>query len=335
MLKITNLSVQYDSTEVVHDLSCNLEKNEIITLVGPTGSGKTTILLAIAGLLPISKGSIKSPIWCASSENQIPTEERNVGMVFQDFALFPHLTVAQNVGFRVKDSSKIDYWLNLLGIGDVKNEMPGRLSGGQKQRVALARTLLHDPMYVLLDEPLSNLDASLKESLRWEIREALKASGVSAIWVTHDQQEAMSVGDKIGVLDSGKLIQLDRPQICFDEPQNKFVAKFLGEASFLPAKLDNDVAQTNLGRVRIKPNVKNNKNVSVLTRPWDFSLEVTADNNGKICWVHYEGSSNLSSVILNEGNEILVRTHSHLEISAGDQVKITLKDNKRFVAFSS
>jgi len=163
----------------------------------------------------------------------------------------------------------------------------------------------------------------------------LKASGVSAIWVTHDQQEAMSVGDKIGVLDSGKLIQLDRPQICFDEPQNKFVAKFLGEASFLPAKLDNDVAQTNLGRVRIKPNVKNNKNVSVLTRPWDFSLEVTADNNGKICWVHYEGSSNLSSVILNEGNEILVRTHSHLEISAGDQVKITLKDNKRFVAFSS
>ena len=333
MLEIRNLQIRYDETEIVRDLSFNLNKNEIITLVGPTGSGKTTILLALAGLLPIFEGSINSLTWSATKKNQVPTEQRSIGMVFQDFALSPHLTVEKNIGFKVKDQKKLDYWLNLLGLTDVKNEKPGRLSGGQKQRVALARTLMHDPTYVLLDEPLSNLDASLKETLRWEIRDALKTSGVSAIWVTHDQQEAMSVGDRIGVLKSGHLEQLDRPGICFDEPKNQFVAKFLGEATFLPATLNNGAGQTQLGIVAVKPHNENDENILILLRPWDFSVELTGDSNGKVDWIHYEGASNLSKIILNKGDIILARTHSYLKLSEGDQVKVGLKQDKYFTAF--
>lgn len=335
MLEVSNLDVNYGSKSVVSDLNFTLQQDEIITLVGPTGSGKTTILLALAGLLSISKGQIKSPKWSSDSDNQVPTELRNIGMVFQDFALFPHLTVEQNIGFKVKSFEKIEYWLDLLELNDVRTKKPEKLSGGQKQRVALARTLVHEPIYILLDEPLSNLDASLKESLRWEIRDALKASQVSAVWVTHDQQEAMSVGDRVGILNHGKLIQLDRPEACYDQPISKFVANFLGEASFLPAKVVGKIAKTEIGDAKLKPFEGNGGEKSILIRPWDCSIEITENSNGEVEWVHYEGASKLANVILDTGTRIFVRIHNHCQLLPGHRVKLSLDEAKSYAVFLS
>ena len=335
MLEVSHLSVNYGDNRVVSDLSFTLKTDEIITLVGPTGSGKTTILMALAGLLSISKGEIATPNWSSNGDNHIPTEKRNIGMVFQDFALFPHLTVEQNIGFKIKSNEKIDHWLALLKLNDVRKSKPAELSGGQKQRVALARTLVHEPIYVLLDEPLSNLDASLKDSLRWEIREALKTNRVSAIWVTHDQQEAMSVGDRIGVLNCGKLVQLDSPEACYRYPIDKFVASFLGEASFLPAEINGMIAKTELGNVDAKLIENNKEQNSILIRPWDCNVEVAEDNNATVEWIRYEGATKAASVLLSSGNRVLIRIANSFNLSAGDAVKISLDERRSYTIFSS
>lgn len=220
MLSVSQLSIDYGSNRVVSDLNLTLGENEILMLVGPTGCGKSTILQALAGLIPISEGEINADKWRATRNKSVPPEKRSVGMVFQDFALFPHLTVEQNICFKLKDHSVADHWINLLGLEEFRTKKPATLSGGQKQRVALARTLAHQPDFVLLDEPLSNLDAALKDMLRWDIRNALKNAGVPAIWVTHDQEEALSVGDRVGVLKGGQIQQIDTPEKCFSTPKN-------------------------------------------------------------------------------------------------------------------
>ncbi|WP_289285205.1 ABC transporter ATP-binding protein, partial [Methylophaga sp. UBA1918] len=177
MIEVQNVSVHYGQKKVVDNLSFTLGDAELLTLVGPTGCGKTTILQALAGLIPISKGTIKLGSQTVTASKTIAPEKRQVGMVFQDFALFPHLTVIENVSFKLKDNAKADHWIELLGLTPWRDAKPANLSGGQKQRVALARTLAHEPAFVLLDEPLSNLDAALKDDLRWEIRQALKEAG--------------------------------------------------------------------------------------------------------------------------------------------------------------
>ena len=335
MLEVSHLDINYGAKRVVSNLGFTLKSNEIITLVGPTGCGKTTILMALAGLLPISKGKIRTPKWVSDGKNHIPTERRNIGMVFQDFALFPHLSVEQNIGFKIKDAKKIAYWLDLLELNDVKEQKPTELSGGQKQRVALARTLVHEPIYVLLDEPLSSLDASLKDSLRWEIREALKTSQVSAVWVTHDQQEAMSVGDRLGILNQGELVQLEKPETCYNDPNSKFVAHFLGEASFLPAMVDGSIGKTEIGDVELRPFDSDGKEKSILIRPWDCIIEIADDKNAEVEWVRYEGASRTASLILGTKTKILVKTHNTCNLSAGDKIKVRLDKNKNYAVFSS
>ena len=314
MLSVSNLSVNYGSTRVVDKLNLELGQDEILMLVGPTGCGKTTILQALAGLIPISEGTMRLGKWESSANKHIPPEKRNVGMVFQDFALFPHLTVQQNVCFRLKDTSLADHWLTLLGLDNFRDVKPARLSGGQKQRVALARTLAHEPAYVLLDEPLSNLDAALKDSLRWEIRDALKKAGVPAIWVTHDQEEALSVGDRVGILNKGVLEQLDTPEACYSSPASRFVARFMGEASFLSVTFDVSEANTDktvvteIGKVPGTPLQGANGNVDLLVRPDDLSLDATvSETNCTVEWVRYEGESRLYAVMLDSGDELKVR----------------------------
>ena len=330
MLEVSHLDVHYGHKRVVSDLSFTLKSDEIITLVGPTGSGKTTILMALAGLLSISKGKISTPKWVSDSSNHVPTERRNIGMVFQDFALFPHLSVEQNIGFKIKNVKKIAHWLQLLELDDVKDKKPTELSGGQKQRVALARTLVHEPIYVLLDEPLSSLDASLKDSLRWEIREALKTSQVSAVWVTHDQQEAMSVGDRIGILNEGELVQLEKPETCYEDPNSRFVANFLGEASFLPAMVDGSIGKTEIGDVELKPFDSKEVGKTILIRPWDCDIEIADEKNAEVEWVRYEGASRTVSLMLSAKTKILVKTHNNFNLSAGDKVKVTLDKTKSY-----
>jgi iron(III) transport system ATP-binding protein len=333
MLEVRNLCVHYGQTPVVDDVSLALGENEILMLVGPTGCGKTTILRAIAGLVPISAGEIRLGPWHIDASRHVAPEKRNVGMVFQDFALFPHMTVEQNVGFRLADKSAVDHWLNLLGLEDLRKAMPDSLSGGQKQRVALARSIAHKPALILLDEPLSNLDAALKDTLRWEIRQALKTAGVPAIWVTHDQEEALSVGDRVGVLDGGRLEQLDTPEICFCEPRTRFVARFLGEAAFLPGLLQDQLVHTAIGLAPATPVNGATGDVDLLVRPDDLSLEPSAAGNARIERGRYEGGSRLYAVKLDEGPLMEVRVSHEVRLQPGDRVMLRITTRHPLAAF--
>ncbi|MCK7595714.1 ABC transporter ATP-binding protein [Microbulbifer sp. CAU 1566] len=334
MLKVSNLTVNYGTTAVVKSLNLALAEDEVLMLVGPTGCGKTTILQALAGLIPIASGEIALGSWHASATKPVPPEKRNVGMVFQDFALFPHLTVEQNVCFRLSNTALADHWLNLLGLDKLRHAKPARLSGGQKQRVALARTLAHEPAFVLLDEPLSNLDAALKDNLRWEIREALKAAGVPAIWVTHDQEEALSIGDRVGILNGGVLEQLDTPEKCFSEPASRFVARFLGEASFLPGDLNQNQVITALGPAPGIPIGGAAGDVDLLLRPDDLSLVPSELGNAVIDWVRYEGCSRLYAVRLAGDTQLRVRTSHEVRAEPGQRVQMAITTTHPLAAFS-
>ncbi|ALQ54831.1 MAG: iron(III) transport system ATP-binding protein [Pseudoalteromonas tetraodonis] len=336
MLSVSQLSIDYGSNRVVSDLNFTLGESEILMLVGPTGCGKSTILQALAGLLPISEGEIKVAKWTATPKHTVAPEKRSVGMVFQDFALFPHLTVEQNVCFKLKDSSPADHWLKLLGLDAFRHKKPATLSGGQKQRVALARTLAHQPDFVLLDEPLSNLDAALKDMLRWDIRNALKEAGVPAIWVTHDQEEALSVGDRVGVLKGGEIQQIDTPEQCFSTPNNRFVARFLGEASFIKGTLNNGQALTDIGNVPANGVDCDTGEVEVLLRPDDVLLvQSSIGNNGEVIWVRFEGGSRLCAVKLACETVVTSRVSHEVVVHPGDKVHVSLSTSHPLAAFKS
>lgn len=325
MLSVSQLSIDYGSNRVVSDLNISLGENEILMLVGPTGCGKSTILQALAGLIPISEGEINVGKWRATPKRNVPPEKRSVGMVFQDFALFPHLTVEQNICFRLKDTAIADHWIKLLGLNDFRAKKPATLSGGQKQRVALARTLAHQPDFVLLDEPLSNLDAALKDMLRWDIRNALKEAGVPAVWVTHDQEEALSVGDRVGVLQNGKIQQLDSPEQCFSMPNNRFVARFLGEASFIAGQFENGQATTSIGVAPGQGIDCNSGDVDVLLRPDDVQLIQNLNQpNGEVVWVRFEGGSRLCAVKLSCNTLVTSRVSHEVVVNPGDSVHVSI-----------
>ncbi len=337
MLTVSDLSVKYGETLVVNHLDLTLDSDEILMLVGPTGCGKTTILHALAGLIPISSGVISLGKWQATAKKPVPPEKRNVGMVFQDFALFPHLTVEQNVCFKLKDTKLADHWLNLLGLENFRNAKPDRLSGGQKQRVALARSLAHEPDFILLDEPLSNLDAALKDSLRWEIREALKAAHVPAIWVTHDQDEALSIGDRVGVLNKGVLAQLDTPENCFSKPSSRFVANFLGDASFVPGTFEDKLVRTCIGAAPGIPIDTTSGNVDLLLRPDDINIRHQDEAaNGTVEWVRFEGGSRLCAVALDEhkDTQVKVRVSHENMFRPGDRVQLAVDSTHALAAFA-
>ena len=335
MLEVNGLSVDYGSNRVVRNLDLKLNESEILMLVGPTGCGKTTVLQALAGLIPVTEGKIAQGGWVSTPEKQVPPEKRNVGMVFQDFALFPHLTVEQNVQFRLKDNALADHWLELLGLSDFRHAKPSRLSGRQKQRVALARTLAHEPAYVLLDEPLSNLDAALKDSLRWDIRDALKKAGVPAIWVTHDQDEALSVGDRVGILNKGVLEQLDTPEQCFEKPASKFVARFLGEASFLKGRISGNEVETAIGNAPVYSADNQQELVELLVRPDDVIItEKPEQANATVLRSRFEGGSRLLFAALDSGETVSARVSHELKVMPEQRVLLTLQSAHPLSAFN-
>lgn len=336
MLTISNLSINYGHNTVIKNLNLELADDEILMLVGPTGCGKSTILKALAGLLPIAEGEISHQHWQANVKQHIAPEKRNVGMVFQDFALFPHLTVVENISFRLTDNSQAERWIETLGLQAFRDVKPNSLSGGQKQRVALARTLAHQPAFVLLDEPLSNLDAALKDDLRWEIRSALKAAGIPAIWVTHDQAEALSVGDRIGVLRAGKLEQIDVPERCYNQPANRFVARFLGESNFIAAEIVNgkNLIVADVGFEQTVEHSQLNGSVDILLRPEDLVIQADEQGKGKICSMRYEGSSRLYQVEIGD-KLVKIRTRHDVNLSQGQAVTVKVTTTRAVTAFES
>ena len=334
MLKIHDLTVAYGDNTVLKNLNLELDADEIVTLVGPTGCGKSSMLQAVAGLIPIKTGSIKLEPWQVSAGQDLPPERRNIGMVFQDFALFPHLSVRDNVTFRIKDERLADRWLDILGLNDLQQAKPAELSGGQKQRVALARAIAHEPMLMLLDEPLSNLDAALKDTLRWDIRRALKEAEMPAIWVTHDQSEALSVGDRIGVLSGGELQQFDTPEAAYANPVNPFVAQFLGPANFVVGEAKDDGVETvPFGRLQPKQLLSPGTAVKVLVRPEQLKLSCDdKKTNAKVVEARYAGARWSYSVVTQSGDNLLVQSSTSL--SPGTEVFIEMDGSSELTTFS-
>jgi ABC-type Fe3+/spermidine/putrescine transport system ATPase subunit len=236
-----NLSHRYDETPVIEGFELCVNEGEFVALLGRSGSGKTTLLRLIAGFERPTQGTIEiAGRLVAGNGVFIPPEKRRVGMVFQDYALFPHLTVLENIRYGLRDAGadkRAQEVLELVGLDGLADRMPGELSGGQQQRVALARALAPEPPVLLLDEPLSNLDAALRERTRAELRALLKEVGITAVFVTHDQEEAFHLSDRIAILDRGRLQQVGTPEELYHQPVNAFVAAFVGQANFLEGRL--------------------------------------------------------------------------------------------------
>jgi iron(III) transport system ATP-binding protein len=252
ILQIQQVSKSFAQADhpAVNQVMLNLPSGEILGLLGPSGCGKTTLLRLIAGFEQPSAGAIiLAGQSVASDRTIIPPEQRDIGMVFQDYALFPHLTVAQNIAFGLQQPKRKKFspvqvkeltqsTIALVGLVGLADRYPHELSGGQQQRVALARAIAPQPALILLDEPLSNLDIQVRLYLRQEIRNILKTAQISAVFVTHDQEEAMSICDRIGVMNQGRLEQVDRPEDLYRFPKSRFVAEFVTQANFIPAQLE-------------------------------------------------------------------------------------------------
>jgi iron(III) transport system ATP-binding protein len=240
---IEHVSFGYGATAVLDDISLDVAKGEFFAFLGPSGSGKTTLLRLIAGFGTPSPGRI---LIAERDVTPLPPWSRNVGMVFQSYALWPHMTVAKNVAFglerrkfsRAEIAKKVRDALDLVDLAPFADRRPAQLSGGQQQRVALARTLVIEPEVLLLDEPLSNLDAKLRVDMRAELRQLQRKLGITAIYVTHDQEEANAIADRIAVLDQGRIQQIGAPLELYDRPANRFVATFLGTANLIEGTID-------------------------------------------------------------------------------------------------
>lgn len=240
----------------VSAVSCALQSGDLLALLGPSGCGKTTLLRLIAGFEPLQAGTIEIAEQRVAGEGVwLPPEQRGVGMVFQDYALFPHLSVRQNVMFGLSDRlnrvKRLKEVLALVRLEGLEDRYPHQLSGGQQQRVALARALAPNSALILLDEPLSNLDLQVRLRLRQELRQILKAAGASAIFVTHDQEEALSIADQVAVMCQGRLEQIGRPEQLYQQPASRFVAEFVTQANLIAAERQGSVWQTELGSVPV------------------------------------------------------------------------------------
>ncbi len=275
LMRVTNLSKRFRRSEerAVDDVSFSLAPGEILALLGPSGCGKTTTLRMLAGFEQPDAGKIEL------HEKDIThwaPQKRNIGIVFQDYALFPHMSLVGNVAFamrhipRSQRERKALEWLDLVGLKPLAYRLPDELSGGQQQRVALVRTLAAEPELVLLDEPFSNLDAALRESTRKEMRELFKRTGTSVILVTHDQGEAMTMADTIGVMRDGRLLQIGAPQAVYREPADAFVAEFLGHTNLLEGQASGMSAETPIGTVNLTSPARGPVTLSL--RPEDLAL---------------------------------------------------------------
>ena len=236
-LSISGVTRHIAGRDVVDDVSFDVADGELVVIVGPSGCGKSTLLRAIAGLDPMAAGRV---VLDGADVTALPPEKRRIGLVFQDHALFPHRRVEQNIAFGLNDidrkarARRVDELLELVRLPGVAKRYPHELSGGEQQRIALARALAPDPAVVLLDEPFASLDPSLRDDVRSDVVEALQLRNAAAVLVTHDREEALALGDRVAVMADGRMLQIDRPEEVYERPTNRFVASFLGEASFLP-----------------------------------------------------------------------------------------------------
>ena len=342
-VKFAKVDKSYDGKIlVVKDLNLDIAEGEFITMLGPSGSGKTTCLMMLAGFETPTNGEIYldgNPI------SNIPPHKRGIGMVFQNYALFPHMTVYENLAFPLrvrkipKDEidKKVDKALSMVSLAGYESRMPGQLSGGQQQRVAVARALVFDPAVVLMDEPLGALDKNLRESMQYEIKHIHESIGVTVVYVTHDQGEALTMSNRIAVFNDGKVQQLSSPDELYESPVNSFVAKFIGENNtFRGEVLDvsSDKCKIKLetgGEIIANPISVNSKGekTTVSLRPERALInpDEKMDNNhkGKIEEVIYHGDHTRVRLNLLGNNEFILKvpnSSANLDIKLGNEINI-------------
>ena len=259
LLTVESITKRFATTPVVQDVSFSVYPGEIFALLGPSGCGKTTTLRIIAGFETANAGTISmAERTLADSDTHVPPESRGIGFVFQDYALFPHKNVLENVAFGLRKVSKKARHekavavLDMVGLTNLHKRLPHHLSGGEQQRVALARAIIARPKLLLLDEPFSSLDPGLRQATREEVRALLKAEGISAVLVTHAQEEALSFAERLGVMkEGGTLEQIGTPETVYRQPKTAYVADFLGQTNFIHAHVKDGIAETPFGRVKV------------------------------------------------------------------------------------
>lgn len=349
VLNLERVTKQFSSTvAAVSSVSLTLNQGDLLALLGPSGCGKTTLLRLIAGFEQPQSGSIAiAGQQVAGPGTWIPPEKRGVGMVFQDYALFPHLTVSQNIAFGLSQKpasavmQRVKEVIALVGLQGMEQRYPHQLSGGQQQRIALARALAPHPFLVLLDEPLSNLDVQVRLRLRQELREILKAAGTSAIFVTHDQEEALSIADHLAVMREGHIEQLDVPEAVYRQPASRFVAEFVSQANFLTAQRNGKFWQTVIGDLPIEIahsplqrqeafhqevlNVHmNSDRVEMMVRQEELALYADPSSNIVIRDRQFLGREYRYRLQTSSGQELIARTSIGTALEIGTPVRVSL-----------
>lgn len=311
-LTLEHIRKLYGRVTAIDELDLTVRDAELLALVGPSGCGKSTLLRLIAGLEPPESGTVHiAGTSVAGNGTWDPPERRNVGLVFQDYALFPHLTVERNVAFglnrlaRERQRQRIADTLELVAMTKLARRYPHELSGGEQQRVALARALAPEPDVVLLDEPFSNLDRHLRAQVRADTVSILRKTHTAAILVTHDQSEALAVGDRVAVMRAGRIEQIGSPDRVFHTPANRFVATFMGEADFLPAQLVDATLVTEAGHAPAPAHMPASAaGFDVMVRPHEVALRQAADGNARVVDTEFQGGFVLHTVILDSGRRL-------------------------------
>jgi iron(III) transport system ATP-binding protein len=340
-LKLDGLAKRFGDVAAVDGVSLDLATGEHLALIGPSGCGKSTILLMVAGLLAPDGGEIRiGDRRVAGGGDWVEPDRRRVGMVFQDYALFPHLTVTGNIAFGLDRMAKperrkrVEEVLALVGLEALSGRYPHELSSGQQQRVALARSLAPDPAVVLLDEPFSNLDRTLRESLRLETKAVLRRAGATAVLVTHDHSEALGFGDRVAVMRSGHVLQVGSPEELFDFPEDEFVATFLGSADFLPARrVDGGMVASEIGTFG-PVTVPAEGDMAVMVRPHEVTFDTDAAGPARIASREYQGATVLYELTLDSGSHLSCRRSPSPRFEMGARVRARLMEGFPPVLFS-
>ncbi|MCO6452572.1 MAG: ABC transporter ATP-binding protein [Caldilineales bacterium] len=328
-LRLENVWKHFDGHSAARGVSFELQKGELLALLGPSGCGKTTTLRLVAGFEIPDQGQIEIGGRLAAGKGvYVPPDKRKVGMVFQEYALFPHLNVAENVQFGLRSyggdkAGRVNDVLNLVGLQGLHKRMPHELSGGQQQRVALARALAPEPDLVLLDEPFSNLDAGLRVRVRAEVRSILKEANATAVFVTHDQEEALSLVDQVAVMLDGVVRQVSSPRELYYHPVSKAVAEFVGDSNFLPGTASGRYVDCELGR--LESQVEMRGAVHVLIRPEVVDVKPAGPGSGcRVQEVVFFGHDQLISIQLASGARIDARLGPNYQFFRGQPVEVRI-----------
>jgi len=349
-ITIKNVTKYFDKVEVIKEFNEVISNKEFVTLLGPSGCGKTTMLRMIAGFEKPTSGEIYIGDTIVSSEKKfVPPEQRGIGMVFQSYAVWPHMTVFENVAYPLKIvklsrseiKAKVEKVLETVHLAQYSQRIPSQLSGGQQQRVALGRALVSEPKLLLLDEPLSNLDAKLRESMRFEIKEIQKKFGITVVYVTHDQTEAMAMSDRIIVLNHGLIQQVAPPTEIYRNPYNKFVADFVGKVNFLKGQArSGEIELTGIGQSIPYKGTYTGK-VTVAIRPENITLisngsssissdpsnSLSAKLEGNLLSMFYLGDINDCRIDINgEILRVIAESNSFDTLKEGQKISLGIKD---------